>query len=581
MSEKPMPMSADDTLAAIIQTSKQISDRFIIRVGKRKGVSGMFEQYGGFADASAAHIASPEGWISQVFGGGEYQLAVCHNDTPAQQIGSKLVLQIGGITKAAPDRYVTSQPGWLGPPTVTFLAGGMAPIGDHVVMGGAPIFTSQANAPVTSQQQGGVPFTPDPLASERDRLARLERDLTERQARQLREQQEREEAIRRLESENKMREEIANRERALTAQMMEIKSAIAAAPAKPTGPSIAEIIAAAAPIVTMFVQSSRDSQLALAKMQSEAQERAERRAEEQARLTREMIEKVTSKPGMTPEMQMLIETLRAQGSGSSEMLGRIVDVMTVVNKSSVGMIEAIADLKLGGEEPQSPLLMAAREAINALKAMSSAGGGAARRVALPPQPQARLPNYNQAATAPAPSNGAPQGPVPAGATATAPQVPAPVPAAFDGMDPAAVHQSALKLGKPSPDDDPIVVLEHAIRAHYPIESVAAYFFEALPLPKMQAAIRASGGDPNTLLVGRLGFWLTDPTNLAYVEKLGALVDKVGRESGVFVEDPATVATAAAAEEEEGDDEGEEEETEEELEAQSAPAPATQIVEPRK
>lgn len=565
MADPTQQLTAEQTLALITEAKNTRGDRFIVKVAKRKSASGAFEVVAEFADAIAFHFSSPEPWISQILGGGEYRIKAFHMDANTLQIGSFLTAQIAGQNLNVPNVSVMDRPEWLGPRTATFLGGvpqaqapqngpaffqqppgflpAAAPGTPQVVQGyGTVVAQAPQAAPQTFQQQQD---------NERQRwLEQRERDLQAREAKAQREQAEKDAELKRAEDAQRLRNEIAEQKRDF-----ENKLALAVAQ-QPKGGSTVEtitaVVAAVSPIVTAMMDASAKRAEMMLKMQLDAQERADRRAEEDRKEQRRLAELQLSKPAMTEETRLLISTLQSQGTIAAESMKQYMDATTMVTKNSVAMIETIASLKLG-DEPENPLLIAAREAIAALRSMNTGTAQQARRAVAPQQ------NFQQAALAPVPQipppvaqvpvqrfDGLPQPPAPAvvqgGAAGGTPQAQPPSNGGTGAQvpTPPITESQALALIQrhqpPSPTDDPVQILELAIRAHHNPTEVAAYLFASSNHPRMLAALREVGGEIDDLFKVRLGAWANAPEHMPYLMQLGGVIDQIGVELGYFDDD---------------------------------------------
>lgn len=550
-------MTPEETIAMITELRSR-GDRFLVKVGKRRGAAGVFETIAELAEATAFQISSPEAWLAQLLGGGEYRLKVYHMDNPTVQVGGFLTFQISGNVFQYPDPRTLERPEWLGPRVATFLgqpanAPALTAAPPATVPQYPPSMQPQPFVPSPAPQQFqagyGAPAPqyaqPSPMQPP-DWLLKRERELAEKEARIAREQAEKDAELKRIESENRLREEHRNSIREL-----ELKIATQAKPASET--KITDIITAVASVLTPLVATLNEGRKEAAAADRERQAAAERRAEAAAAETRELIKTLASKPGMSEETRLLIETLRAQGAGGAEMMSRFMDVTNAVTKNSVAMIDTISAMKFG-DEPEHPAIIAVREGALALKTILS-NSNSARRVAQPVQQMPQL-TYAQAATAQAPSPMPQIQQVAAGAVATAPQQPfagmpqqpapqvaQPQQAAANGhseqdiIKATAIARHAIQTQRlPSLEEDPLLILELAIKAHHSPSEVATYFFAVANHPKFKAALVAVNNEVDDLIKARLGGWLNDPQNLPYFMQLGAIIDDMGKKLGVFVED---------------------------------------------
>lgn len=521
MSIQTATPTGDETLAAIVEKAKTSGDRFIIKVSRRKGFSGMLEHIATLGDATVQHAAAPETWLPQLCGGGEYGLAVYHHEAPTQRVGNYLHLSLRGQVQEVSGQAVRSR-AWEGPTTLIF-----PQIFPEIVEGmKTPVTPLFAGATVNGQ---GQQVSPDMYAymqriEERMRTeaATREREVAEREARLRREIDTREEQLRREQLESKLRHEFESRQREL-----EVKLA-----GTPKEDSTVKLLAVLAPVMVQFFQQQHETRLAGMKREQEA-------AAQQLTVLRELTARPT---GMTPEMQMLIETLRAQSNGGgvyADMMTRMVDAMGAVSKTSVSMINAIADLNLGGGNQEHPVLSAVKEGIKAMSALSSGAESGARRMVAqarqpPPMPRQSLPPtpYQQHAAAHQQHVAAQQA---QGAAQPPAQAVPPPPVQPETQQP----QGFADYAPPSVMDRLKALI---MNKHEPVADVATYFFDSLTTDELKQELEAVDDDVQMLVAKHLGTWVLDAGNGEYLERLGEALQDEGIRRGVVPD-----------EDEEGDD----------------------------
>jgi hypothetical protein len=466
-------------------------------------------------------------------------------------MGGVLTFKFQGAPSDTVNTRALSTNAWNGPGSIIFPAANDTglPTGNAGAMvsgsmGGPSVIAGYGMPPSQAPSQG-VPMSPfydERLERERERVSRERLDLQDRQAKADRALAEREFEVREKEREAKLKEEMGGRQR-------ELEAKFTATQQNQTG--MKDIVAALAPLVMGFMQQSSEARAAQIRSQEESSRRFMEMMQAQNQQTQMMMLKMNEK-GIDPSVTMMMEMMRANSTGNGEMMSRIVDAMGAVSKTSVGMIEAIADLQLGGQ-PESPILAAVREGVKAMASLSQGATTGARKVVqsqaqLParnPQPQPQ-PRPQQAAPAPAqqakakPTNGA-AGPqvvheVPG---APAPNLPpatenAPQPSAFDGMVPGLTPERKF-----TPVEGHVIEqLKAMIEArHEPIEEVGQYFIDALTTTEMREELNQRDGDINTLIGDHLGMWaLASEDNRAYLGRLGEIVERLGAELGLFSSD---------------------------------------------
>ena len=544
-------MPEDKTFELLTERAKTSGDRWMVRIFRKKGITGLGESLATFANGTIEQLAQPEPWVSRLAGGGEYNIQVAHMDETQKRVGGFLKFKIGGENRPL-NPYAVQGPDWEGPTVMTYPVPGGAPTPLPVPgQQSRPTWgwTDPAQQPTETfrtQQAPGVPadtlFLREQAAV--DRHTARERELATREASLQKQLTEREEALKRAELEQRMRTETerARTEAAAHARGLEEKiNLLLNAPKREDGMKLGEIIAALGvtltPLITAMMQNSAASREASQRQQTEA-----------ANAHNLLIQQMLQKPnGLPPEVTMLFEMQKNQSVGNAEMMTRIVDAMGAVSKTSVSMIEAVADMNFGGQ-PENPMISMVREGVKAVSMLANgAKTGAkqqiqAQQAQLTPQQQLQQQQINQQVQAqrqqaqnqnqpgshaqpvqPQPQNGA------AGATAVGPQTP---------------------NGLTEPARNSVEELIRMIRNRYePVEKVAQYFIEATKTPEMKQALDDNDGDINELIGDKLGDWPTESTqNLAYLNSLAEAVERLGTAAGIFApdEDEAVAVQAPTA-----------------------------------
>lgn len=539
------PMTPDETLRLIQERAKASGDRFLVKVGRRKGYAGLFEHLATLGEATVEHIANPETWLPNFAGGGDYNMRVSHAEDLNTPIGAPLPVKLTG-EPLMPRINALSSSGWQGPARLLYpLAEPATPtpaaqppnmqVNPQLAGAGLPGSPGTFSVPPNPfTHPGYYPVHDERLAQERERLAEKERALSEMKLKQERENAAEKAELARKESEAKLRAEMDARSREL-----EAKLAAAAASGPKTTDLITALSSTLGPILMKMMDNQNAMRLEMMKVEAENRRAAAELAQKSAEQQQQMMLMLTKDKGVDPTVTTLIEVMRSNASGGAEMMSRVIDAMGVVSKTSVGMIESIADLRLGGE-PENPVLQAVREGVKAMAALSKGAETGARKQVqaqknLPKSPTQQLPPGQQA-----PQNGtqaqqvferpdAPAAPNMPPASEAAPQQQQ----AFGDASTAPVKG----LGQPV-EGHVLSVLEAAIRDHHDPDEVADFFILALRLPETQAALKAANNDPNVLIAEKLGLaWVMVPANREYLEDLGAAVQEAGIEAGV-IEAPA-------------------------------------------
>ena len=570
--------------------------QFTIRVSAKRGMSVVPTTLATFNEGALGHLGNIESWLSRLVGGGEYMIVVNHATDlgkrfpfviglPGAPLSAVNTSVISAVDWSGPTNLVQT----TSEEARTFAAFQQP---QQQVYNATPVVPAQVFNPRFVPQpvqqpvmQQGIPVTPagaqalgQMSTSSADSLL-----IVQRAEAAAREQiSAKEMALDRRETEERMRREAQDREQKLrnemNAQLEGIKAALASKPAEKAGPDVMTIVtaisAALGPVMSAFIASSNDAKRQqieagqkqaemMMKMQADAAAMQQRMSEQQTTMMMKMMER----PAQSPEMAAMLDLTRAQAESQGAMMGQIVNAMGTVSKMSIGMIETIADMTAPPEG--SPVMDAVKDTVKALGSlMQGADTGARKSIvasqqAIPakaqiqptgPTPEqlaaarARAAQVNQQAQAQQAAHAASvagllvQQPAPAPTQANVVQFPTPAPQAA---------QPELRVGTPvaeqrafgdveMPDGfagvetkSAVDELEGLVRAlHQPVDAVAQFMIDSLATPEFRGALQKVGGDPSALMVDRLGLpWIM--ANQSYVEALGASLERLGTEQGVF------------------------------------------------
>lgn len=502
MPERPT-FTEEDTRALINARAREPDgDNFRIKIHRRPGLSGILTHIATLTNAKAEHITYAETWLPKLCGGGQYAISVFPNDSPTQQIGGFINVNFDGPPREV-DPSVIRSPGWSGPPGLAFPD--MVAPAPQVITHGAAGFTLHTSAANSSVPGGSSPphsSNPpsDSLISraEWERLRDIERELHEREKKM------REEL---LFEQARLREERLRSE--MAAKLAEIQAR------KPDDGGTDKLISAAAPIVTAIMQMMNESRSQMLKMQADTQAL--------------MLQMQKDAQQRSEELFKLL-LARKEDSGAAEMMAKMADVMNTVARTSVTMIEAVADMQFDRAPAEHPGLIAIREFGRAIRAVSAGAQAGAKPSGV----------YH-----PALSNGA------NGShayqtfeqQARQPMRPAVAPPAsrhagngFGDMSSAAVAPPAPAASSLSPStSSPLDEIVKMIKSYAPPAEVAARFIQALSDPRVQSEIEAHGGSVQSLAVARLGLeWITSSErNQEYLRSVLNEINRLGLEAGIF------------------------------------------------
>lgn len=562
----PQQYQPEDTMNLIQERAKVSGDRFRIHVFRRNPQTGVSAQVAGLDAATIDHIADHSRWLPMLLGGGEYTMQVFHSsDQSSQRIGGALPAVYDskpgssyGPPKAGADINAMRSDSWTGPAILTTPP--PATPEPTPILGATPkgvVFVAGNGLPpagATAQAQNPPQPYVDWFAQQQADITKREREVNEALARQQKEMATKEAELRRIESETRLRSEMAQQTNDLKNTLAAMASRLDTPRAPDTG--MKDVLGALAPLAAQFIQSNNDFRLQMLKMEQEnarmAREAESRRAEtdakrheESLRVQLEMIKAQAVKPGMSDEMKLLIETLKAEKSNSSvdamaAMMTRMVDAVGVVSKMSINMIETIAE-QMGGDA-EDPMVVALREGTKAMMMLTQGGQSAATRIvpgANKPKPQAPAqpqpqPAQPQRAAPVAQPQRPPQSAAPG--AQPPPRPPAPVPVVtFAPQVPAPAQPETSVPDVRSKMD----LLEAAIRGTQPAEDVARVLVTMIAQkePSLTEELKKNNNVPNEVLWARLGEkWVAE--HLPYLKELGTHVDRIGIQAGIFEPDDA-------------------------------------------
>lgn len=584
--------SHEETMKLINDRAREGGDSFTLRVTQKRPGAMISTVILAFRGAGSSHFMTPEAWLPQIVGGGEYQISASHNSEANERIGSPILLKFDGTPSPRLLIEATRHPAWQGPSDLIYpnveaqAAAGQAPAPvQQAQQGGQPgtggpaqpqtqqfggvTFTSGWGAPGQAQQAPGgapAPMQMHGMSADAASLLQLEARAREEVNRQ-REHLEKE----RLEAAFEMK-----LERAKLDMQRELSQREAARPAEKPAPALTEVIpailSAIGPFWLQIQNANREAAERQAIRDRESQARFDQMAAESRTMMMTFVDKLSTRNDPSKEVMQIIEITKMQSAGHAELMSKTVEAMGTMSKISIGMIETMADQLQGPEA--NPMLEGIREITKAFGVLSAGTKNGAQKMVTAQQrvmeanarqnqqdqqqmaasqagvqaqqaQQYRAQQAQQAAQAGA--AGASQN----GSHAQAVQQPAPVvefqkpgPSPVPNVPPAS--EVVTELGEPSAFGyvpDAVEQLEQMIREHADVNVVAQFFFKALATEEMQAALEEHGDIPN-LLGAKLGTWMQDLGNMAYMTQLGQTLDKVGHELGAF-------------EEEGGSDEGEE------------------------
>lgn len=561
----PQTFQPEETLNLIAERAKVLAESgqppvFDVNVSRKNPQTGIPNQIASFSNATLEHITEPLRWLPMLCGGGEYVLNVRHPSVQGR-IGGPILTIIDktapGMEPRAVNPNVTKLPTWMGPQ----FTGPWPDLPPQQPPAGA---TVHGNGFQTTAGYG-IPQLPPPQPQQvtpADRERELTQQLADLKAHAARIEAEAK-ATASLEAERRSNEarlrevqqqaENARRdlEQRTAAQIAELR----ASQVKPDPAGGWEkLIAVVMPLVQQMMTAQHETRVMMMKMNEDQNRRQLEAAEKQHQAQMELMRAVTAKPaGMSEEMRLLIEQLRADkkdggNDAAAAMMTRMVEAMGMVSKTSMGMIETIADIQMGDSE--HPMVGAIREAVSAMKLLMAGSKEGAQRVVqkqipagqrqLTPQQQAALRAEQQRQAQHAANQRAAQQAAAAQAgKQTPPKPPAPQP------QPVPVTTFVPPAAAPQPQPAPVAepahshfeILKAGVAAFKPPEEVADYFIQLVKAdePSLEAELNKHGGSPFALLQAEFGQPFI-AANAAYFAELGTALDKKGIAEGLWTED---------------------------------------------
>ncbi len=534
----------------------------------RRSTSGIQQQLASFTAATLEHIQDPMRWIPQFCGGGEYVLNVRHASQPNRVGNGPVQVNIDksspGMEPRAPNAAVTRLPNWTGPLLVSDATGGAvtpSPYAGATATPGVPQMTTGYNLP--SQPSLSTPADTrerelaQQLADVRAHLARTE---AEAKARSELEAERRAAEARVREAEQRAEQRVRESQAATERQIADLRAQLTAQQqVRPPETDWKSLVAVFMPIVQQMLTTQHEMRLATLKLNEDANRRQLEQAEKQHNQQLELMRAITAKPGISDEMKLLIETLKADRAGGGNeaaavMMSRMMEAAAMTAKTSIQMAEAMAEIAAPNEE--HPAVSAIREGVSAIKViMAGARDGAQRvipkkqlppgqqqvagqaRPPLTPQQVAQL-RQQQAAQAQA-ARQVPPKPAPAPATAAAPPavatVPTPTvePVAAAPVEAAPVVPAVPTIGGRTHFE----VLMQGIAEKRPVPEVVDYFFGLVKAEDASLAteMEKHGGSPFDLLQAHFGLPFIQ-ANSGYFSELGTAVNDRGIEIGLWNDD---------------------------------------------
>jgi hypothetical protein len=491
-----------EVLDGLSRVAEANGDCFRLKVVRRPSAASSLTQHvATFCDATWSMIANAESWLAPFCGGGLYVIQIFDGKDGRKQYGSIVPSEIPGQPRP-PDARVTKASGWIGPSLIEAVTGNGA---GAVAYGMQHIDPSQVGAP------GPYNSTPAPRTLDEAGLRSLFSSQTEDLRRREREIEEKAHRVE-LEGVRRAADEQAKR---LEAQLNDLKAIVAKPalppPPPPPGPDVGQIVsgilAAAAPIITVFWQTSSAEKAARA-----AAEEARHRAEAEDRRARAIAEAedrraASVRPLVPPEILALLQTGAERGEKQAAEFGSLMkaqaesarinmESQAVAQRTMLQTIADIAQLQLKTGEGEAPGIDWGKVVGGALQALTMMKG----------------------------QMGAQPGQPPAGQPISTPQLAG----AVNGATP----NGAAAPPPPDVPESPILdKLEDRIRAKGSPPEIVDDLKKALSDAGVQAEIAGTEGGLEGVFSERLSDFAEDKANEIYMGSLVAALEKAGLSVG--------------------------------------------------
>jgi hypothetical protein len=535
---------AVETLSASI--GKYGDSQLSIKITARRPGSIVPASIAQFKDARLEHLNNIEAWSNKLLGGGEYGIVAWHNHPEVNMRRVTFPINMPGPAYASPNYAAISQSDWIGPAEL------LNAVPEAQVI---PTPTQQQARPVViSTPMNGVV---SPTGAVAQAAMQMPVDASQQLLRVHAEEQranamisQREAELRQKETEARMRTELLEREAKLKSDFEQKMMQVTQSQKPQTSPieMFAALATALAPMANALIASNHEFK----KMQMEQQRQLAEIQQKSTEAHNQLLMKMLEKPsGPSPEVEMMMQMTKVNTEVQGTMMTRMVDAMSTVSKTSIAMIETVAELNAPPEG--SPILDAVKEGV---KALGSLAGGVDKGARTQIQAQQQLPARAQAVQQQQQQRPRPEG-VPQQTQQVQQQVQRqPQPQRQPEPKQADIVQFPSPA-KPPPAQEVVEIqqqfgdmpdgfdsiktaglldeLERLIRVQHPAGAVAKFILDNLRHPEMVDALRAADGDPAVVIMSRLGM-VDALTMQEYLEELGQEIEKQGTEMGIFEDD---------------------------------------------
>lgn len=525
----PRMITTPETIEMLRERAAKEGDTFVVKVQRRKHPGLPPELVASLSGVLVEHIVNYELWVPQLCGGGKLLLSVFHTNDVTKQVGGFVNFEISAAPKDA-DLEALKRPDWRGPSTIDYplpperrpqdvpdmyTVRPPSPPGPGTGDSATAVHSAWARSPgggFTRQEYGDNVVGFDRVSAKMGQVENERRRVEEERLVNERER-------------HKAELDAVKREQAAEMRALELKMMTQfSANSKPSGPD---------PMMTMLMEQMKqqaedrraaENRAAAAALEAEKQRAEDRRAAEARQAAADarfekLIEKMSEKkPEKDPleTFKSVAELMKKNDDGSTKAIHSMMETMGTINNITMDFVDRMAEMQLGGKEPESPIVKGAEAVAKAITGMIK---GNAMRKQVPPQyaPQQLPPQ--------APRQQAPQPP-----------------------------QDMSVLGQ----------IEKGIRLKLDPKEIARVLIANINDPGVLQAAMESGNDFEVAFDKRLGNWKNEsPANMAYFQTLITEIEKAAIAAGIMapeqpedaqVEDPDEAPEGEGDEAPEGDDE---------------------------
>lgn len=504
-----------------IQVAMAKRDSFRIRVARRKNNNTGLEVVASFEEARGDHIVSPEKWLPEMAGGGNYYIDAFHADDPVTQIGGSILFSVSGNSWPAAWSVIDS-PNWRGPGECSYPTRPVTPQRQSPML-----HAVGQEQPLAVDVGGGVPIS-TPITRERGPDNQLLLYMDKAQRAEAASAAMVADAARRSEMESIRREsdkKLDAAERRYETLMAEVRALQQRPPEQPKE-SIVDSLGKLAPLLMPLLQTVLTNQnnaaLKQAELAAHAAERQLVAAKESAESVNKILTMMMTRPAIDPVILALLQESMKQKE-TSPMVAEMASAFTSMSQGFLQTITAATD---------AGLINRPNEGGGMAEVVGALGGVASSFIDLLAQRQQQGPGVQL-----------PQPRTVEGERMVSPALPMPRVARQD------LQQQQRRPAVPVPgQQDALAVwnaLDRNIKARANPQQVAVFFLDALAKdPVLQQRFRGAGTDLTKFYAAYWQTWTQSnmPLNLPYAQALQDAVVAEARRRGMVPQEqqPAAV-----------------------------------------